>query len=73
MSSVKTLFTGPPKPKEDKDAKKRLNEQLENERKRAESADRALMSARRARRTGGAPGRSGLAYVAPVKQGATLG
>lgn len=71
---AKNLFS-PPKPKEDKEGKKALELQLANERKKAESADRALMSSRRARLAGGARGRTGLAYVAPTTSGpsGTLG
>jgi hypothetical protein len=73
LSGVKNLIS-PPKPKKDKEGEKRLEEQLANERKRAESADRALMSSRRARNAGGRGGRTGLAYVAPTGQpGGTLG
>lgn len=73
MSAVKSIFS-PPKPKKDKEGERRLEEQLANERKRAEAADRAMMSSRRARLAGGARGRSGLAYVAPTGQpGGTLG
>ena len=65
MSAAKNLFS-PPKPKKDKEGERRLEEQLANERKRAEAADRAMMSSRRARLAGGSRGRTGLAYVAPT-------
>ena len=63
----------PPKPKKDKKQEEMLEEQLANEKKKAEAHDRTLESSRRARLAGG-KGRSGLAYVAPSgTPGATLG
>lgn len=74
MSGVKTIFTGPPKPKKDKDAERLLKEQTRAEQLRQESADRALASSRRARSAGGSSYRSGLAYSAPSSgPGKTLG
>ena len=67
MAGMKTLFTGPPKPKKpkvDKEAENRLKEQDKLERERADSAERALQSSRRARRGQGLR-RGGLAYVPP--------
>jgi hypothetical protein len=66
MSSIKSIFTGPPKPKKDPEQERMLAEELANERKRAESADRALMSSRRARLAGGARRGTGLGYVSPA-------
>jgi hypothetical protein len=63
MSTIKSMFS-PPKPKKDAEAERRLAEQLADERKRAESADRALMSSRRARL--GARRGMGLGYVSPT-------
>ena len=72
MSAVKNIFS-PPKPKTDKDAERRLKEQLDNEKKKAEAADRALASSRRAR-LGRGMSRTGLAYAAPSTQpGSQLG
>jgi hypothetical protein len=63
----------PPKPKKDKKQEKMLEEQLANEKKKGEQADRALMSSRRARNATGT-GRTGLGYVAPSGQpGGKLG
>lgn len=73
MAGAKTLFTGPPKPKKDEKQEKMLADQLANEKKRAESADRALMSSRRARSAGGGFGRTGLAYSPPTTGGGKLG
>lgn len=74
MSGVKTIFTGPPKPKRDKKAEAMLAEQTRLEKLRAESADRALASSRRARNAGGGFGRAGLVYTGPqAGPGATLG
>ena len=72
MGGVAKLFS-PPKPKKDKEAEKRLEEQERLEAARRDSADRALMASRRARLAGGARGRSGLSYVAPSGPGSTLG
>lgn len=65
MSSVKHMFS-PPKPKRDKEAERLLAERTKAERDRADAADRALMSSRRARMAGGRGGRTGLAYVSPT-------
>lgn len=64
-----------PKVKKDKESERLLAEQQANEQKRAASADRALMSSRRARNAmGQGGGRGGLAYVKPlIGQGVTLG
>lgn len=74
MGGIKSIFTGPPKPKKDKESERLLKEQQKNEQLRAESADRALMSSRRARLAGGTSSRSGLAYTPPSgSPGGTLG
>jgi hypothetical protein len=66
MSAIKSIFTGPPKPRTDKDAERRMAEQLANEKKRSEATDRVLASSRRARLAGGARRGIGLAYVSPT-------
>lgn len=75
MSGVKSIISGPPKPKKDKKQEQMLAEQLRNEKLRSDSADRALASSRRARNAGGGFGRAGLAYSGPkpAGPGATLG
>lgn len=73
MSGVKSIIKGPPKPKEDKKTENLLKEQTKLEQARADSADRALASSRRARNARGLS-RGGLAYVPPTSgPGATLG
>jgi len=72
MGGVKSLIKGPPKPKQDDEAKKLQKEQLRLEQQRAESADRALEASRRARLAGGGSARSGLAYTG-TNSGGTLG
>lgn len=72
--AIGSVFSGPPKPKRDKDAERRLAEAERLEKLRSDSADRAIASSRRARNAKGI-GRAGLAYVPPVSggPGATLG
>ncbi len=66
MSSLKTIFTGPPKPKVDKDMKRLQEQQLASQKAREAQQQAELASSRRAR-GGGGYGRSGLFYQGPAQ------
>ena len=64
MAGVKTIFTGQPKPKPDKDMKKLQDQQLAAQKAREAQQNAELASSRRAR---SASSRSGLFYTGPMQ------